>query len=294
MNINIEQTTIKSITDGRKNLLQALHESFGFDFEGNYKIYHITGKFTAKSLNKYAENDYFIVLTHYKYINTDILRAVGCDGETFDIDIKSSNYPITETYRQYYTKSDFDDDRKNPYMDAYMITQADRKYGKYNSKAPFFDDCERFKMLDNGSKYYRYMPYGFNGKCCPNMWSYSGDFDKSGYPVDLYRERLQDKADKIREEREKAEYLKTDNSDKVATLERLVKEYKAKLAEQLIAIKTVDDVYAVDRLLGWSGLHSIIEDFIDFKRNTEEKSFNSIKASDALFDRIASRIYKYI
>ena len=287
MNINIEQVTKKDLlAHGRKHILQALHENFGYDFEGDYKIYHITGRFTAKSLNKYAENDYFTVLTHGNYLNHNILYAVGCDGEKFDIHI-TSNYSRLESYDWYYTKMDFDEERKNPYSDAYMVTQRDRKYGYKN---PRFDNCERFKL----QKEHAPIPYGFNGRPCHDRYLYHAPFDKSGYPVDLYRERLQDKADKIREEKEKAEYLKTDNSDKVATLERLINAYKAKLAEQLIAIKTVDDVYAVDRLLGFSGLHSIIEDFIDFKRNTEEKSFNSIKASDALYDRIASRIYKFI
>ena len=86
----------------------------------------------------------------------------------------------------------------------------------------------------------------------------------------------------------------TDNTDKVATLERLIEKYKAKLSEQLLAIKTVNDVYEVDRLIGWNGLHTIIEDFTTFKEHTETKAFPSIKASDALYDRINKLIYNYI
>lgn len=285
MNINIEQTTIKSITDGHKHMMQDLHFHFGFDFEGDYKIYHITGRFTAKSLNKYAENDYFTVLMHgTNKWNKDEFYMACSDGESFD----TNNINYTDSWNRFWCKSNFDENRKNPYTDAYMITQAHRKYG---DTYPKFNSCERFKKHGHNS----FVPYGFNGKQCVDHYLYDDLFDKSGYPVELYRERLKEKAKKIREEREKAEYLKTDNSDKIATLERLINKYKKKLSEQILTVKTADDVRNLGHFIcSWDGLSDIIDDFTNFKRNTEEKSFDSIKASNALYDHIAKCIYKYI
>ena len=297
MNINIEETTIKELTSNNKHLMQTLHEGYGFDFMDDYKIYRIDGKYTANSLKSYTTyTDTAVILMYGEYSwDNDNLYLVEylnyLSTPSFNIDNVKKGYHYV--YTSFYRKSDFEEIRKDPNTSAWLLVQG--LHANKNPRVPKFTDCERFKFKlgEYGEKCY--IPYGYNGLECTDTFSYrNGTLDKSGYPVDLYRDRLAKKVEELRAQKAKEEYLKTDNSDKVATLERLIGEYKAKLAEKLIAVETPADVWDVDRLLGWNGLHSIIEDFVEFKQNTEEKSFNSIKASDALYDRIAKNIYSFI
>lgn len=290
MKINIEQTTIKDLTDKAPRLMGALHEGYGFDFMDDYRLYKIEGRFTAKSLTPYAHAGEVavIMMRGNTWSNTTCMYLVGyrAEYEEFNIYVNTGDYP--NPFRTFYYNSDFEDFRKYEHKTSWLLIQK-----RHEKHTPDVDEYGRFKVVYDDDEIESIYPYGFDGRVT-KYGKYYIEYDKSGYPVELYRARLQEKAKEIREKKAQEEYLKTDNSDKIATLERLLGNYKEKLAKQVTAVKTVDDVYELDKHLGYMGLRDIIDDFATFKRNTEEKSFPSIDASNALYDRIAKRIYEYI
>ena len=329
MNINITDGNIKALNKEYPYLMRALHNTFNFDFNAPYKCYYIDGKFTMKKLEPYAEvfhNGETVVLIRVKPDKRD--DAIGIYGYTkkylmlvrfnpykgggFDIE---NTTPVgawsRDAFDNFYAKGDFECMRKSDITDAWLLTQSYKVRTKPigDCTTVKFDPTDRFKIVnrydgnvspDNYLWHCDFIPYGYKGHTSTptNASLYRttiGEYiDKSGYIFYGKQDEYKRKLAEIRAQKAKDAYLKTDNTDKVNTLARLVERYKTKLSEQLLAVKTLDDVNAVDRLIGWSGLYSIIDDYLTFKKNTENKAFASIKESDALYDRINKRIYEYI
>ncbi len=323
MKIKIEQANIKDLNKQAPMLMRALHNTFHYDFNQPYGFYHIDGRFTIKQLEPYVLNN----------ADTIILIRVKPNEHIYDIwqsnclnvvrynPHENGGYQIgncravgawgSDSFDYFIRKGDFDTMRKSDLTDAWLLTQerANMHYSR-NCNNIKFDPTDRFKVTvpksegkltqDTFVRYCSFIPYGYNGKSSD---TYDFDYydttiseyiDKSGYIIRNKRAELMRKVRALKAQKAKEEYLKTDNSDKITTLERLIDRYKAKLSEQLLAIADYDECYDIEQQVGWRGLRSVYEDFDEFKKNTEKKLFNSIAESDALYDRINKRIYEYL
>ena len=323
MNIKIEQAHIKDLNKQAPMLMRALHNTFHYDFNQPYGFYHIDGRFTIKQLEPYmldkAETVILIRVKPNKHIydiwqsdRLNLVRYNPHENGGYQIECcRARGAGWSESFDYFVRKGDFDTMRKSDLTDAWLLTQecANMHYSK-NCCEIEFDPADRFKVTTSRNKvkltedafvrYCVFIPYGYNGKCSdPLDYDYydttiSEYIDKSGYIIRNKRAELMRKVRALKAQKAKEEYLKTDNSDKITTLERLIDRYKAKLSEQLLAITDHDECYNIERQVGWCGLRSVYEDFDEFKKNTEKKLFDSIAESDALYDRINKRIYEYL
>ena len=323
MNIKIEQANIKDLNKQIPMLMKTLHNTFRYDFNQPYGFYHIDGRFTIKHLEPYIpDNADTIILIRVKpnehiydiwqsgHLNVVRYNPYANGGYQIERCLPVGAY-ASESFDNFCRKGDFDTMRKSNLTDAWLLTQecVNMHYSK-NCYEIGFDPADRFKVTisrntgklteDTFVRYCSFIPYGYNGKYSdPYDFDYynttiSEYIDKSGYIIRNKRAELMRKVRAQKAQKAKEEYLKTDNSDKVTTLERLIDRYKAKLSEQLLAISDYDECYNIERQVGWRGLRSVYEDFDEFKKNTEKKLFNSIAESDALYDRINKRIYEYL
>ena len=315
----VECTTIKPFEILYHGMMKNLHDVFKYDFNHDYKFYYHKGKFTMRDIEKLL-NDGF---DKYNSLVAVMTRPVKRIYDLYSVDtdefitvlytpISSGNYDVEFDNRNklrkpldwIYRKTDFNTLRKSDDIETLVLIQKNKDLtsAKKNND---IDYKSRFKAvphydgmnLDDAMTYsFDFIPYGYKTPFKDRFMSmHIKDFiDKSGYLKALFTDDLEKRAKQIKEKALKDAYLKTDNTDKIDTLERLIEQYKTKLSEQLKAIKTLDDLNKVDRLLGWSGLYDIISDYNTFKRKTENKDFDSIEQSNNLYDHINKRIYEYI
>lgn len=271
--------------------MKALHEALGIDWEAPYCEIEHNGKFTVRSMTK--------ELAAHGYTPEDsmLLALVrGCNSWDSDewhvVRIYNNSYDVDMPYciDHYFRKYDFEDARKEE--DCHAIFFAQKKeylttarfsrhtYGGYSRRDKEVDYHGRFKNVES-------VPiYGYGHR--------EHTLDSSGYCLDVYREDLNERVDRYKKEKAKAAYLKTDNSDKIVTLARLIEEYKKKLSSEILTAKTLEEIRKLDSLMGWGGLYDIVSDFQMFTKKTNEQSFNSIDESNNVYDRVAKKCYSYL
>lgn len=115
--------------------------------------------------------------------------------------------------------------------------------------------------------------------------------DKSGYLVKTYRNALKKRAEERRAEIKRQEVLKMDLSGRVTTLREVITRKQNALADALRFASTSTDLEKVrNDLCYWHGLLDTMRDFEEFVDNVENKSFSSVGACDALYNRILDNI----
>ena len=271
--------------------MKTLHEAYGIDFMSPYCEIEHNGKFTINSLiNELKEHG-------YSPADSLVLALVkGCNGWDSDemnvVEITCVSdiiIAVPNCLSRYCRKYDFNDARKRSDCQAIFFAQ---KY-KYLKGAVYsyhhYSKCYYRDVFE--VDYHK----RFNDENdVPRGRFYDREIDKSGYCIDVYRSDLHSRVEKYKAEKAKNAYLQTDNADKVAILERLISEYKAKLSRALLNASTSDDVREIDRLMGWGGLSDIISTYETFKKKTEERSYSSIDASNADYDYVAKKCYAYL
>lgn len=267
--------------------MKRLHDAFGIDWTKPYTEIEHHGKFTVNSLLKEMES--------YCYLPKDCLILALVQGqEHWDADewrvvrITNGDFEINMPYcvDDFYRKGDFNEARKKTDCEAIFFAQSNEYLtatqfrrnswgGGYWHETKQRDTYGRFKTADG-------LPW------------YNATLDKSGYCLNQYQSDLNDRLKIYKTEKAKAEYLKTDNTEKIATLERLVTSYKEKLSSAILSVSTPEGVQELDNLLGWGGLYSIINKLDTFKEKTQNKSYESIEQSNNDYDYVAKKCYAYL
>ena len=282
---------IKDLNKTRGTNMRRLHEGLGIDWQAPYcEIEHI-GKFTVKSMTKEMS-------AHGFTPQNSVLLALVQGGNTWN----TADWNVVRIYDDgfvvdmprcmdhYFRKGDFDNDRKKETCHAIFFAQkkeylkgakfTSNSWGGYYHHTKEIDKYGRFKDPDSVSRWL--------------AGTYNPEIDPSGYCVDLYRSDLKMRAEIYKAEKAKEAYLKTDNTDKIDTLARLITEYKKKLSSALLSAVTSEDISAVDRALGWSGLYDIMTTFERFKEHTKNRSYTSIAASDRDYKYALEKCCKYL
>ena len=285
---------IKDLNKNGRNYgtnMKTLHEALGIDWEAPYCEIEHSDKFTVRSMLKelsvcgYTPDDSMVlalVRGHENWDSND-WRVVRVYDNSYDVEMP---YCIDN----YYRKCDFEAARKREDCHAIFFAQkkecltacrfSRRTYGGYTYRGKEVDYHGRFRNVES-------VPiYGYGHR--------EHTLDHSGYCLDVYREDLNERVDKYKKEKAKAAYLKTDNSDKIVTLARLIEEYKKKLSSEILAAKTLEEIKELNNLIGWGGLCDIVYDFQIFTKKTNEQSFNSIDESNNVYDRVAKKCYAYL
>lgn len=269
--------------------MKSLHEVFGIDWEKPYCEIEHDGKFTVRSMTKEIADqghtpDDSILLALVKGVDgwdSDEWHVVRIYAEHYDI-----NMPFCVD--RYYRKSDFEDARKKNDCTAIFFAQK-TKYltgakWEHRSWEGYSYHGEEEKDYHKRFKSARDVPRGYH----------QNTLDHSGYWLDVYREELNSRVAKYKAEKAKSEYLKTDNSDKISTLARLIDEYKKKLSKAILETTTAEEIRELENLMGYHGLCDIVETFETFRDNTLNKSYGSIRQSNRDYDHVAKKCYEYL
>ena len=262
-----------------KTSMKALHDIFGFDYNKPHMIHEVNGAFTIRALEKISESEGFnrhnsimvCVLKSVVSWRARSLMTVKLDGfGGFDVNITAYGTSLrNSSVNEYHRKSDFNDDRKTPGVKAWLICQNRDFLGK------------RYEWKSTVKTY-------SNGFVCGEP-----EIDKSGCDLTEKRLYLRRKAKLLRAEREKVEYLKTDNTIKLAALEKRLLAVKNSLAERLTAARTPEELANIgDNLSRWSGLPSLYRDFEVLKTDDINRRLSSVESFEWRYKRIMEGIEK--
>ena len=251
--------------------LQDLHNVYGFDFCKPYIAKTHEGAFTLKSIAKEFSLDYdnfTVVAIMKRYGSYNAVRLTDSN-----VILPASN--AFDTLSTFYAKCDFNDARKTAEK-VYIIAQKKA----FLTKAP-----SRYYRANPVSIDKRYIALGgYNGivECgYPKKyeWKISGcyDLDKSGYPVELKRNELEQKAKERRRERKQAEYNAMTNTRNMIEKARFaIESKKIALAKALLDSTTYEEIEKIENNLSrWRGLGNAIYSLSRVEERDAEKLFRS-------------------
>ena len=280
MNCNNKEN-IKKLSEIYPKVFQKLHSIVGFDFESPFECYFLEGSFTVNKIlkilegNGYSYKDKIILLMHNpRTRNYQDLHMAGIERMRVRIDYEIRFY--NSRLREFNSKGGFEDFRKMPHVETFIIVQHSESVNKPEKKE--IDKYGRFKTapVKTVSRYYGRDEY------------YT--IDKSGYILDEKRQSLRNRVAKLRKDREKDAYLQKDNTGKIKELERMIDAYKVKIAEEIIVAQTWRDIETANKKLGYFGLEGIMQDFQRYKEEETNHQYNSIAESERAYQRIYDRL----
>lgn len=236
-------------TERNANPLQDLRNAFGFDFNKPIKAVKFTDSFTATSLKK----DYGID------VKTEQVAVIFHKGRWFEVaeftggEVKLADSASLSALTRLWTKSDFNEKRKDGYLTVYVIAQKD----EYT--------LVRFKRvgwvgratIDPNIRYKAYNDEWLNNGVVeydkPKIWTnridvpFDEDFDKSGYCVAKKRDELKRKLEKLKEERGAQAYREmTNTQDMIDRAKKAIEVKQIEFSKKLAIVKTYDEIRNLD------------------------------------------------
>lgn len=324
------RAALSAMLNHNRKALRGLHVIAGYDFEKPFSVRRFECPVTVARILKEtgaagSMHDLCVYLlvhcldgsTADFYKKFHMARVIGPK----EIDIDFRHDPEFIVYHSgidhFFQKGSFEDLRKNPGSVIYAIIQKKEFLHKYTPKA--YDLGDRFRLVPGKERKWtdgkgfhgvsaitvqrmdasgqnleisRQKIY-FGGRVSDegNPASVSDFIDKSGYLLPWRRDEMKRRALALRKEKEKAAYMQTDNSGKIEEIAARIEKIKKALAEEVLQSVSYDDVCKVARRLGHcKGLASVVNCFELFQKYTIEKSFSSIAASEASYQRIVEEL----
>lgn len=281
--------------------LRGLHAAYGFDFQRPYTLAEINGKFTVNSaraaVGKPSDDDALTVLL-VSWTNYDgkpaRLHYASLDGKTVAIDgARIYQFGLD----QFSMKGTFEDARRKESALCFVISQATeyiRKPAEVKAdRSGRFAPADRsgdFVQLDNSGRVFDLMGRTFY------RWGLKPEpieLDKSGYIVSERRADLEQRAAKLRANRQKAAYVARDDAAKVDELDRLAAQVKSHLLRNIAASinGTPDEINtAAAALEEFSGVWGLARDVRSFAKSTAEKTFANCAEADKKYNAIRAEL----
>lgn len=320
------RTALTAMLNHNRKALRGLHVIAGYDFEKPFSVRRFECPVTVARILKETGSAGSIrdlcvsLLIHNPNSEWGVYRDLHCVMvDRFGKAELSVNHVAWVDFRIDYfsSKSAFEEMRKNPDCVIYAIIQKKEFLHKYTPKA--YDLGDRFRLVPG--KETRWTDgKGFHGVSAitvrrmdangqdveirrPKIYlggrvsdegnpaSVSAFIDKSGYLLPWRRDEMKRRALALRKEKEKSAYLQTDNSGKIEEIAARIEKLKKALAAEVLQAVSYDDVCKVARRLGYyKGLASVVNHFELYQKYTIEKSFPSIAASEASYQRIVEEL----
>ena len=284
-----------------------LHDFHGFDGQSPYFIFKIEGRFTHKQIMKQIPAEMgedfsaSLFLIRERFMERSIFYHVMIGETGFHIPHNTAHYKNDMDY--FWAKTAFEEVRKNETKYIFVVVQK-REYTKPRKTRPQLIDGERYIISDrgiikgshNGRGYISQMylkPKTGNGEeiyLQPNRVIYSGQklsdnihdyIDKSGYWIYKKREELQQRARKLKAEREKIAVMNTDFTERKKAIRAKLVEIREMLSRSALTATTYKSAGKLDsitRRYMWLVLDAERMETADF-RNLEQanKTFEHIE-----------------
>lgn len=306
---NVGNATPKALLKAAgKNTFKYLHENFGFDFEKPFILEEGENNFTINkvwSIIPHCNYDYTVAVVVSGY--TPYYYCVQILSNDFSIELPNKNVLKWKTRPEtYYRKSDFNRDRKKA-LEYFIIAQkkeyclpiVETRYGNYT----FLENVRYTNVVKNGSYGITFSEPNQGEKTYFSVGNYiygkSDDiknnpvnwFDKSGYLTYYKREELKRKAKKIREERQKAKYLETDNTSYIEKVRYEFNKLKTYSIGLLAATNNYETLKNISRCFEWKVTWILFEIEL-FEQRTNNKEYASIENSMTAYNNILEKIQK--
>lgn len=282
-------------TKKRSEALKDLRYAFGFNYNKPIKAVKFKGSFTATSLKKEYGID----------CNLNRVAVIFKRGSWYETaDFTEGKLSLLDDYRfstlsAIWKKSDFNEWRKCGYYEIYVIAQSyafllDRRRGKRWRGTSDLVEGERYKAYNPKNPRSGVVRYDMNGSWVDRIdVDFDDDvFDKSGYAVDLKRNRLSKQAEEVRAERQKKAYNEMTNTAEMISKVRKALEFKKiELSKRLLNCNTTQEIKNVGySLTSYNGLQGCYEEIDYIEERNKNKSFKSPDEFNNAIARIYNRM----
>lgn len=307
----IKNKTITALLKENRKALQFLHAAHGFDFEGDFFIKKIEGRFTYNTIKKVIDEklpgEYTAVAlvkpSSKRYFQR--LHYVKIGSSKFE-PLERTQARIFFNIDDFFTVGDFEETRKNKTESVYIIAQNNEllkpsktrridKNKRYDLNVKhwrggvercgdglgnsWIEKLEIISKEQNGVLEYitaaRYMKHERSNDI--------NDFiDKSGYLIHSFRKELKARAIDLRKSRDLAALKKADFTAREKELKEKLKKAKAFISNLILKVKDSDGV----RIIG-KAQNYLLQVFWKWERiEGKENYFQSIAEKEKYFDDI--------
>lgn len=242
---------LKELLQCRRKALQFLACCYGYDFQKPFKVTGLLGKFTANSIKKMT-GSYDGILLVCK--GTEV-RCVELNRGKFEVEVPRDKYKYS--IAEYYTKGDFEEDRKSGKLGVFII-QQDAEYKR--------------KVKRTSSSYYYYSN------------SSSDEFDKSGCNITETRRELQYRLNNYKADKRKREVDSISYEADLKEIKAMFQTLKEKLLVKLSEAKTTEEYGSIEDVFDYKFVW-MIRDIEKFEKKVTQNNFRTIEeATDNITD----------
>lgn len=319
---NIKKIDLYRLAEVGRTIPKQLHGCTGADFNKPHVLLEVNGRFTVNQIKKAVEAEGF---DFNRGIDLQIMQRNNWSRQRYNLATVNLNY-VNIDYRpawtphndgeayldNYWRKGDFDEDRKNENGHALIFAQYIADLTPKKPKKGYYSQPEngtRYKVKKvnytrcNGREYIKEIEaqamagtgknYRFNVPFRPaaDPVGVEAYFDKSGYYIYNKRDELQAAAQKLRAERQKAEYNKTHNEAELQQLAQKVDDLKNTMGNALLKAKTAEDVAKIaDNMRYYNGLEGVMRDYEKIQNMDAAKTFRSIEDFNKACENVKKQI----
>lgn len=285
----MNKENLRNLLNLNRKVLQYLHWFKGMDFEQPFEIVAGEGSFTSNSLKKAvnvgndANNYKFSLLLVFNSYGSEKFYAVNIDSYfKFNIDVKRSINYLHSYFNfnidNFSYKKQFEEVRKSNEVKWFVVMQKKEYIIPAEHLIKTADFTERFTDTDKHSAYIK----DVNGVRVAN---HILDFDKSNYCLNDIHNNYEERARKLRQERNKS---KADNYDGLSEAYELKKKIESLLPLITEIINKKDfgkatDIF--DRYNGFYGMYKRINDHIEKLENKSYRNVDEIKIAIDLINK---------
>ena len=294
----------KELLTENKKALRFLHGAKRFDFEKDYFITKLEGRFTYNSVTKIirenitGEYEAMILIKPMEYGYKKDLHFTFVGNGKFEVSERVSA-PYYYNIDSFYGVGDFEETRKHK-TDHYYIIAQKAEYLAAPKENKGLDLSQRFRyipsqwgercgdgrgntyigkinlmLLDGSATKTEYSPYY---QYCQETRSNNlhDIIDKSGYLVIERRRKWQNAANALRREREKAAAMAADFTEKENAIRAGIENAKMHIAETVLTATTAEDAKNMEKAV--SNLRWLIFYFDRHTGYMQNKQYSSITA----------------
>ena len=310
----------KELLTENKKALRFLHEAKRFDFEKDYFITKLEGRFTFNSVTKIIRENIageyeaaLFLKGEKKHYNQELYFVNMVSTGKFDPlrNVSNPYWPSGISY--FFGIGDFEEMRKHK-TDHYYIIAQKAEYLTAKKEYKSVELSQRFRyipsqwgercgdgrgntyigkinlmLLDGSARKTEYQPY--NRYCQETRSNNLYDIiDKSGYLVIENRRKWQNAAKALRREREKAAAMAADFTEKENAIRVGIENAKMHIAETVLTITTEEEAKKMEKAI--SNLRWLIFYFDRHTGYMENKQYSSVAAIERAITDLQDYITK--
>lgn len=297
---------VNELLERDNTILKSLHDAFDFDFNAEFDVVKISGRFTHKSIlktlniKKCDNLNIVLVITDLKYQ----------ESNNYIVKMNDNNFCLSFPRKIYYGRvswfwgvGQFEEVRKREEKTVYIVYQEKELSKKASYKKP--DYTQRFCFVRSigwsdgrgrhGISQFDVKDMQHNGRQInikAREASASTDInyfiDKSGYLVEEKKLELKRRAKALKVERAKAFVDNINFNKEIADIETELKNINSHICFMMQDVNNYDSIKKVDDII--TKLRWFYISFDNFKKANENKTFSNIENAKYKLNEIIKKL----